>query len=453
MILTRSDKISKMKLFGKSVEYKRKCSSRISKRCSSHSRGGNATRKTLSSSKENANVFKRAEFKKGSSCISCLPEEFSLIFTLFQIFGIEVLINVENGNVHPLEKKYKESMKTIVTRKLRIAVKLFILVIFFLKSTIQILRLTFSQDKRNEFTNLVIVVLLQIFYSSLFKQSVMLFRLTEYLSKILIMMPPVNFKNEKYSIAACFLVIEIAASFAVLYRSFMGNHLINIEKKHFIEINPIRKMMSLNPWYIFLVIQMVELVFFHIASSVILLFVIYYTQTCRYLRILYKRFICQFNERCSLEELKWMICASRNINNFVGIFDKNLSFHALIAVLFCMIGTFWCGYCLMVFSENMDYEYFFTLMIPSCACLSLQLLIMISGLMVNEMVIRSNCTSQKLRSIKLESSKKVISILSKNFTQENRMTLWKIYPFDRSLIVASLGTLLTYGILFATLGK
>ncbi|GBM79439.1 hypothetical protein AVEN_213293-1 [Araneus ventricosus] len=444
MILTRSDKI---KGFGRSVEYKRKCSSRNSKRCLSHSRGENATRKTLSWSKENVNVFKRAELKNGISCISCLQEEFSLIFTLFQIFGIEVLINDKSGNVHPLEKKYKESMKRIGTRKLRIAVKLFILVIFFLKSTIQILRLTFSQDKRNEFTNLIIVVLLQIFYSSIFKQSVMLFRLTEYLSLI------INFKYAKYSIGACFLVIEVAASFAVLYRSFMGNHLINIEKKHFIEINPIRKMMSLNPWYIFFVIQMVELVFFHIASSVILLFVIYYTQMCRYLRMLYKRFICQFSERCSLEELKWMICASRNINNFVGIFDKNLSFHAFIAVLFCMIGTFWCGYCLMVFRENMDYEYFFTLMIPSCACLSLQLLIMISGLMVNEMVIRSNCTCQKLSSIKLESSKKVISILSKNFTQENRMTLWKIYPFDRSLIVASLGTLLTYGILFATLGK
>ncbi|GBM70887.1 hypothetical protein AVEN_28456-1 [Araneus ventricosus] len=118
-----------------------------------------------------------------------------------------------------------------------------------------------------------------------------------------------------------------------------------------------------------------------------------------------------------------------------------------------MIGTFWGGYCAMVFRQNMDYEYFFSLMVPSGASLTLMLLIMLSGSLVNEMTISSQHVLQKLSYINLESSEKLITICRKEFTQEKQMTLWKIYPFDRSLIIKSLGTLLTYGILFATLGK
>ncbi|GBO22103.1 hypothetical protein AVEN_180232-1 [Araneus ventricosus] len=43
--------------------------------------------------------------------------------------------------------------------------------------------------------------------------------------------------------------------------------------------------------------------------------------------------------------------------------------------------------------------------------------------------------------------------IQKCFFQENFLSLWNIYSLDRSLIITAFGTLLTYGILLATLGK
>ncbi|GIX74389.1 hypothetical protein CEXT_47381 [Caerostris extrusa] len=43
--------------------------------------------------------------------------------------------------------------------------------------------------------------------------------------------------------------------------------------------------------------------------------------------------------------------------------------------------------------------------------------------------------------------------LEKYLDVENSLTLWNIYTVDRSLLITSFGTLLTYGILIGTLGK
>ncbi|GFS33335.1 hypothetical protein NPIL_428291 [Nephila pilipes] len=66
----------------------------------------------------------------------------------------------------------------------------------------------------------------------------------------------------------------------------------------------------------------------------------------------------------------------------------------------------------------------------------------------------------------LLSAKKVLISLSRNFPQHFKeltmiigsecfndaaLTLWKVYKIDRSLTISAMGTLMTYGILIATL--
>ncbi|GFQ95778.1 hypothetical protein TNCT_205291 [Trichonephila clavata] len=46
-----------------------------------------------------------------------------------------------------------------------------------------------------------------------------------------------------------------------------------------------------------------------------------------------------------------------------------------------------------------------------------------------------------------------MSFFKKTLLQENGLTLWKIYVMDRSLVIGTFGTFLTYGILLGSLGK
>ncbi|GIY97699.1 hypothetical protein CEXT_553341 [Caerostris extrusa] len=76
---------------------------------------------------------------------------------------------------------------------------------------------------------------------------------------------------------------------------------------------------------------------------------------------------------------------------------------------------------------------------------------MISGAKTNEMVERAKLAVQRLSHRITDIDKESKSNMKINFLLENRFTLWKAYVLDRSLIITSLGALLTYGILIGTL--
>nr|GBN99162.1 hypothetical protein AVEN_109244-1 [Araneus ventricosus] len=75
------------------------------------------------------------------------------------------------------------------------------------------------------------------------------------------------------------------------------------------------------------------------------------------------------------------------------------------------------------------------------------MLLMISGSITNE---EANDTSNFLKKRYNKDFK--IPKLEVDFSQYS-LTIWKIYKLDRSLIISSFGTLLTFGILLGTLGK
>ncbi|GIY47366.1 uncharacterized protein CDAR_501941 [Caerostris darwini] len=43
-------------------------------------------------------------------------------------------------------------------------------------------------------------------------------------------------------------------------------------------------------------------------------------------------------------------------------------------------------------------------------------------------------------------------LIRRSFMRETALTLWKIYRIDNSLLISAIGTLISYGILFGTLG-
>ncbi|GFS60292.1 uncharacterized protein TNIN_419771 [Trichonephila inaurata madagascariensis] len=123
-----------------------------------------------------------------------------------------------------------------------------------------------------------------------------------------------------------------------------------------------------------------------------------------------------------------------------GNLEKYFSFPAFITVLMSMMGLFWSG-CKLAFRKRMPYVVFVSFICIGISFLLFQLLIMISGTLTNE-------SANKVRSAVGKKDLK----LKRDIAEEN-LTLWKIYTMDRSLVITSLATLLTYGILVGTLGK
>ncbi|GBM00134.1 hypothetical protein AVEN_176381-1 [Araneus ventricosus] len=114
-----------------------------------------------------------------------------------------------------------------------------------------------------------------------------------------------------------------------------------------------------------------------------------------------------------------------------------------------MCGVFRMGYRL-AFDRDIAQEYFLSLLMSSFYCLSVQLLIMIPAVSTNEKYHQlGQCLSHRIP----QQDKDLEFEFKKYFNKGSCLTLWKIYTLDRSLIITSLGTLLTYGILIGNLGS
>ncbi|GBM28351.1 hypothetical protein AVEN_229535-1 [Araneus ventricosus] len=114
-----------------------------------------------------------------------------------------------------------------------------------------------------------------------------------------------------------------------------------------------------------------------------------------------------------------------------------------------MIGLFRAGYRL-AFDTIIDQDYFLSLVLSAVCHFSLQMMIMIPACIANEEAqhvaqILPDWIPKHESDLKLE--------FKKEFRHQKYLSVWNIYLFDRSLVITSIGTLVTYGILIGTVGK
>ncbi|GBM01923.1 hypothetical protein AVEN_269536-1 [Araneus ventricosus] len=139
----------------------------------------------------------------------------------------------------------------------------------------------------------------------------------------------------------------------------------------------------------------------------------------------------------------------RDTKKIMSSIDENFSFPALAAVLITMTVEFRVGYRL-AFDMNMTHGSFLALLISGMHCLSIQLLVMVPASVTNE---KDKSVAQYLLHRIPRKEKDLRFEFETDFKQKKCLTLWKMYDLNRSLIITSLGSLLTYGILIGTLGK
>ncbi|GIY20453.1 hypothetical protein CDAR_502761 [Caerostris darwini] len=130
--------------------------------------------------------------------------------------------------------------------------------------------------------------------------------------------------------------------------------------------------------------------------------------------------------------------------------DDFFSFPAFLATFLNLFGLFWNGYRISFLTKLFEHPFY--LICPVIYHLSQHLLLMISASRTNEKTAKAKLIMQcLLRHCHLETRKKMK--YEKNIVLESNLTSWKIYVFDRSLLITSFGCLLTYGILLGTLGR
>ncbi|GBL87187.1 hypothetical protein AVEN_270475-1 [Araneus ventricosus] len=193
--------------------------------------------------------------------------------------------------------------------------------------------------------------------------------------------------------------------------------------------------------------------FFHfMLRSVVYLFAIYYGLLCTSLQRLCKYLLQQFNDDCTIEEVKSLLYIQANISKILQSAEECLSFHALVAIVISMIGLFREGYKATV-ASSLNREAFLPPALASIYFLTLHFLITIPASLLNEKLDDMKHFVQHLPNRMPRHRKEVKFELRKNFFPEKRLSLWKICQLNRAVVVTSLGTLLTYGILIASLGK
>ncbi|GFQ97907.1 hypothetical protein TNCT_601231 [Trichonephila clavata] len=130
--------------------------------------------------------------------------------------------------------------------------------------------------------------------------------------------------------------------------------------------------------------------------------------------------------------------------------DSEFSLLAFLTVLFTTFSLFWDVYWIAFCKNETSGYLIFTL--PAISYLALLLVLMISGFASNE---QANIVKIKIQCLKHEivDNQPKMNFIKKTLLKDNVLTLGKIYVLDKTLVIGSFGTLLTYGIVLDTLEK
>ncbi|GBM45921.1 hypothetical protein AVEN_206463-1 [Araneus ventricosus] len=362
-------------------------------------------------------------------------DDFRFIFMPFFLVGIEVQDTEDCASVRRSSRVCK---KNSIRYFVRCCLANFIFVIFTLKILAKAYNATIGEEIRNQFPILIIGILKVTLYISIYRKRRHILKIMENLNQELKMFPKHNLRKEKYSLIAFFTFTSL---FCVVWY-VMDFHFGFGRKKNQQYIVGV----LLRKPFISCFVEINDFLFDFVGIIVVSSFTVFYMLVCILSRIIFQRIRDNLGLVRVLEDFQKLATFHEHILNILGYFDKNLSFSSFITILLTMIGIFRCGYSVAFIEDNSTLLNAY--MLSSMFLYMLfQLLLMISGSITNEDANGTSNVLKKRYNKDFKSPK-----LEVDFSQ-NSLTLWRIYILDRSLIIASFGTLLTFGILLATLGK
>ncbi|GFQ69357.1 uncharacterized protein TNCT_360151 [Trichonephila clavata] len=377
-------------------------------------------------------------------------KEFALIFKILQLIGIKTF--------DCSDKRYGISSRDISTRNTEHktfscikAYEYFIFILVCSKIFLNLLWVWLLPDKVNEFTHIFLVAILVLCYVSIYRRRRVLFRMAECITRIYRKLPPRSVERYKYLLITSFVFLEIttiASSVMLIYAEKNTSE----SQKSESELKLFMDSLSVEVSYCFLLARSVEILFYCITFAVLSLFTMYYGLACRFICSIIQRLLNKYKNNCLLQDVEGLIDIHGDIENCMSYMDEKLSFPAFLLVVMNMSGLFWASYKIVYFSDMNNY-FFISMIYFTIFHSLLQLVMIISASITNELATKLKHFVRRLPYLFPTRHSEIKFKLKQNVMQDNYLTLWNIYVIHRSLIIASFGTLLTYGFLIGSLGK
>ncbi|GFR24803.1 uncharacterized protein TNCT_271091 [Trichonephila clavata] len=275
--------------------------------------------------------------------------------------------------------------------------------------------------------------------------------MAECITRIYRILPHRNNERRKYLLIASFVFLEITAIASSVMLIYAENNTSKSQKSAS-ELKLVLDSLSVELSYCILLARSVELMFHFITCTALSVFTLYYCLASRFIQDIIQRLLNKFKNNCLLQDVEGLIDIHGNIENCVSYMDEKLSFPAFLLVVMNMSGLFWASYKMAYFSD-MNNCYFISMIYFTIFHSSLQLVMIISASITNELVTKLKHFVRRLPYLFPTRHSEIKFKLKQNVLQDNYLTLWNIYVINRSLIITSFGTLLTYGFLMGSLRK
>ncbi|GFS58265.1 uncharacterized protein NPIL_662111 [Nephila pilipes] len=380
---------------------------------------------------------------------------FKLIFRLFRFTGIEVLCRpkhvARNMELDDLPLSRGKWIKYRILCFIQDGCKYYVYIGFCAKILVGTAKMLYSVDKTRYLTDNFISLLTILFYVSVYRKRHAMSQMTETLSQLLKRVLDGTPMVKTYAFIA-YLITVIFLLFIYSTQRYVSENYVKDLLKITPELKKANISLNFTLYYCSLFLGLTFTFVSLISCYVLALFALYYSLTCSYIRVLLKHVLELVDEECFPSNPDSVFYIYGYITRYMRNMDEQLSLPVFVSVFFTMIGLFWGGY-RIAFNPNMTREQSLSLIIPLIFYLSVQLLIMVSASITNELANKAKSVMQCLPYRNLTQDLKKKYKFKKDLNQGNCLTLWNIYVMDRSLVITSVGTLLTYGILIGTLGK
>ncbi|GBO40163.1 hypothetical protein AVEN_73136-1 [Araneus ventricosus] len=397
------------------------------------------TKETLGETKFLKRQNERIEYR--------LVKVFRLVFILFYIVGIELPISPKRRkNRYPRTHRRDVRVHRILSY-CRKCPKYFVLIIFFVIVTEMVWDIINLEDKRTAATYFLLIVFTLILLISIHKSRRTMFQMTQMLSEVFKCFPRYNLNLVRYLSHALLVFSVIVSVYMAIVFNFHSTSLTYTEKRKFCENNVVTDFLNLQS-YCFVTFQTVGCLTQAVGSILFSLFSVFYSLVCILVQVLLSHLLNKINKANSSEELHKPLFLFAIISRIMNCLEDTFSSSVFLETVMSMVGMFRAGY-IVAFLSTVRLDYLPQLLFGIVGFVH-QLLIIISASSANEKA----ALTMKSLSCRIPESETDLRFKLRRISGEHKsLSVWKIYVLDRSLVVTSVGTLVTYGMLIGTIGK
>ncbi|GFQ88519.1 uncharacterized protein TNCT_554341 [Trichonephila clavata] len=217
------------------------------------------------------------------------------------------------------------------------------------------------------------------------------------------------------------------------------------------EIKNLHYSFSETDYYLMLIVDIDVIAVLMTSSLVLTSLSGYYGFACVQIQYLFNKLETRIENLKNIHNCGQVIYIYQELIRIMKSLDESLSYPAFVIVLSGLLGLFYTN-CDLLFVPKEGYLVYICITLGEIYFSVLFVMVILSASAVNN---SSATTKERILSLPGKIPRhynELKMVVRSECMRDVSLTLWKIYKIDRSLLISAMGSLLTYGILVATLG-